>query len=155
MPESWQIRGVREAEADAVVELWDRMVRQIPDGGPLTATGRRHLARMVATAAWHRQTFCLVAVRGDEVLGLSRLGPGDGLLPGAVGEVQELYVRPGLPKAGELRSRLAEAVISRLRELGAAPLRKLVAADDPGEQRFWAGQRFTADMVVMSSYDNS
>jgi len=263
MPESLQVRRIREADAGAVVDLWDRMCREVPDGGPLTPAGRRRLARMLAMTAWHRQSFCLVAVRNDDLItarhddptatpndnpatvrsndptaaqdddptagrrplsdlgrnvrdddqtatpidhpatvsddlitaqddnptagrrpprdvggnardddpiatcddelvagrneevlgfGLGRLDAGAGLLPGVVGEVEELYVPPDLPGAEELRVRLAEAVIGRLRELGASPLRKLVTADDPGEQRFWAGQGFEADMVVMSSY---
>jgi hypothetical protein len=148
MPE---IRRIREADAEAVVELWDRMCREVRDGGPLTEAGRRHLARMLAVTAWHRQAFCLVAVEGDDLLGfaLGRVDTGDGLLPGAVGEIQELYA------PGALRIRLAAAVIGRLRELGVSTLRTLVTAGEPAEQRFWAEQGFEADMVVMSNYDES
>jgi len=152
MPE---IRRIREADAEAVVELWDRMVREVPDGGPLTEAGRRHLGRMLAITAWHRETFCLVAVEGDEVLGfgLGRVDIGDGLLPEAVGEIQELSVAPGTPDAAALKVRLAEAVIARLRALGTTTMRKTLAADEPAEQRFWADRGFEADMVVMSAYD--
>jgi hypothetical protein len=145
MPE---IRRIREAEADAAVELWDRMCRAAPDGGPLTDDGRRRIGRMLAIAAWHRNTFCLVAVdEQDRVtgFGLGRLDDGDGLLPAVVGEVQEVY-------APDDRERLADAVIARLRELGASTLRVTVAADDPADQRFWARQGFTDDLVVMSRY---
>jgi hypothetical protein len=149
MPVSPQIRRIRETDADAVVELWDRMCREVRDGGPLTAAGRRNLARMLAVTAWHRDTFCLVATDGDEVVGfaLGRIDTGDGLLPGVIGEIQELYAPAGL------RIPLAGAVIARLRELGAATLRTRVAADEPEEQQFWSGQGFEADMVVMSRYD--
>ena len=103
MPE---IRRIREADAEAVVELWDRMVREVPDGAPLTEAGRRHLGRMLAITAWHRETFCLVAVEGDEVLGfgLGRVDIGDGLLPEAVGEIQELSVAPGTPETNQKKS---------------------------------------------------
>ena len=151
MPE---IRRIGEADAEAVVELWDRMARELPDGGPLTAAGRRNLARMLAILAWHREAFCLVAVDGDDLLGfgLGRVDSGDGLLPCVDGEVQEVYVLPG---AAGLKMRLAEAVQARLRELGASTLRVRVAADDPREQRFWAERGFEADMIVMSHYDHA
>lgn len=144
-----EIRRIREQDADAVVELWDQMCRAVPTGGPLTGAGRRRLSRMLAATAWHRDTFCLVAVRDGQLVGfgLGHLDAGDGLLPEVVGEVQELFAPP------ELRGRLAAAVAARLHELGAGTLRKRVGTDDPAEQRFWAGQGFEADMVVMSRYD--
>jgi L-amino acid N-acyltransferase YncA len=146
------VRRIREREAAAAVELWDRMCREVRDGGPLSEQGRRNLRRMLEAAAWHRETFCLVAVRDGEVLGfgVGRLDPGDGLLPGAVGELQELYVPA--EHGEELKRRLATAVIERLRADGPWTLRKLVAADEPGQQGFWASLGFEADMVVMSSY---
>ena len=149
-----EIRRIAEPEAGAVVELWDAMCRAVPDGGPLTAQGRRHLLRMLECAAWHRDTFCLVAASGAGVLGfaMGHVEAGDGLLPGAVGEAGELYVRPSAPSAAGLRRRLAEAVVERLLALGADPLRSRVAADDPGAQAFWAGLGFEPDMVVLSRY---
>ena len=149
MTDSPQIRRIRETDADAVVELWDRMGREVRDGGPLTDAGRRNLARMLAMTAWHRDTFCLVATDGDEVVGfaLGRIDIGDGLLPEVVGEIQEVYAPAGL------RLPLVEAVIGRLRADGAPSLRTRVAADEPEEQEFWAAQGFEADMVVMSRYD--
>ncbi|MET0418936.1 MAG: hypothetical protein ABW022_23215 [Actinoplanes sp.] len=145
-----EIRRIREAEAETVVELWDRMCAETPDGGPLTEAGRGHLSRMLAVTAWHRTAFCLVAVVGGEVagFGLGRVDTGDGLLPDARGEVQEVYA-PGAP---EVRARLAAAVIARLREMGVSTLRTQVAADEPAEREFWAGQGFEADLLVMSSY---
>ncbi len=145
MPESIEIRRIRESDAEAVVALWDRMCREVRDGGPLTAAGRRHLGRMLAVTAWHHNAFCLVAVDGDEPVGfgLGRLDTGDGLLPEVVGEIQEVY------GPGAVRRRLAEAVIA---ELGAVTLRVRVAADEPEDRRFWAGLGFEADMVVLSRY---
>lgn len=143
-----EIRRIREADADAAVVLWDRMCGEVRDGGPLTGQGRRHIGRMLAITAWHRDAFCLVAVDGDgEVrgFGLGRIDTGGGLLPELVGEIQEVY-------PAELRTELAHAVIARLRELGARTLRTRVAADEPEEQRFWAGFGFEQDMVLFSRY---
>jgi hypothetical protein len=148
------IRRIRESEGEAVVELWSRMNAAVPDGGPLVPRGRRNLRRLLEIASFHRETFCLVAVRpgpgGDEIagFGMGHVSPGDGLLPGAVGEAGELY----LPGDDAGRRRLAEAVVARLRAAGCSVIRSDVAADEPGEQAFWAGLGFEADMVVMSKY---
>ncbi len=150
MPE-YEIRRIRESDAGDVVELWDRMCRETPDGGPLTETGKHNLARMLAALAWHRNSFALVAVRGGTVagFGLGRVDTGDGLLPDAIGEIQELYA----PSADGLRRKLAEAVAARLRESGVTTLRATVASDDPSTQEFWRGLGYESDMVVMSIYE--
>jgi hypothetical protein len=144
------IRRITQDEGAAVVELWDRMCREVPDGGPLRPCGRRNLRRMLETAAFHRDTFCLVAVRPDGgIAGFAtgHLDTGDGLLPGLVGEAQELYA----PDAG-VRRRLAAAVVDRLEHEGARVIRSAVPADEPDARAFWAGLGFEADMVVLSRY---
>jgi hypothetical protein len=145
------IRRIRQDEGEAVVELWDRMCRQVADGGPLRPCGRRNLRRMLEIAAYHRETFCLVAVpvAGGPVLGfaMGHLDAGDGTLPGVVGEAGELHA----PDAA-VRRRLADAVVERLAAAGAQVIRSTVAADEPAEQAFWAGLGFEADMVVLSRY---
>ena len=82
-----EIRRVRDGEGDALGQLWDRMCREVPDGGPLTARGARNLSRMLDVSAWHRDAFCLVAVDGEEIVGFvnGRLDVEDGLLPGLAG----------------------------------------------------------------------
>jgi hypothetical protein len=114
-----EIRRIREPEGAAVVQLWDRMCREIVDGGPLTPQGRDHLRRMLEAAAWHRGTFCLVAVLDGEVTGFAvgRVDTGDGLLPGAVGQLEELWAEPG-PDRDAVKRALAEAAIARLRAAG-------------------------------------
>src|ERR1044071_3520882 len=94
-----------EHEAEQTVELWDRMCRETPDGGPLRPVGRANLKRMLAMQAWHRESFCLVAVDDGNVVGFvtGRVEAGDGLLPGVVGELNERYVVPAHPDADALR----------------------------------------------------
>lgn len=150
MPE-YEIRRIRESDAGEVVELWDRMGREVPDGGPLTEAGRGRLVWMLAALAWHRNAFALVAVRGGAIAGfaLGRVEAGDGLLPDAVGEIQELYA----PGADQLRRDLADAVTARLRGCGVTTLRARVASDDSSAQEFWRGRGYEPDMVVMSMYE--
>jgi hypothetical protein len=144
------VRRIRQDEGEAVVELWDRMCREVVDGGPLRPCGRRNLRRMLEVAAFHRDTFCLVAVRPDGGIAgfaMGHLDAGDGLLPGLVGEAQELYAA-----GDDVRRRLADAVVARLEAAGAQVIRSTVAADEPDTQRFWTGLGFEADMVVLSRY---
>jgi hypothetical protein len=110
---------------------------------------------MLASLAWHRNGFALVAIRGAEVVGfgLGRIGAGDGLLPDAFGEIQELYVPADATGAAELRRELAQAVSAQLRDRGVTTLRATVASDDPADREFWAGLGFEFDMVVMSKYE--
>src|SRR5688572_27708183 len=122
------------------------MCRETPDGGPLRPVGRANLKRMLAMQAWHRESFCLVAVEppdetpadgapadrtpadrtpatgtpadripaGDVVVGFvtGHVATGDGLLPGAVGELNERYVVPEHADAEALRRRLVEAAVA-------------------------------------------
>jgi hypothetical protein len=145
-----EIRRITAPEGAAVTELWDRMCRQVPDGGPLSEAGRRNIQRMLELAAWHHQTFCLVAVEDGEVVGfvVGRADPADGLLPGLVGQVEELYA----PEAA-LRRRLAEAAIATLREHpGMGTIRHIFDIEDREERELFTGLGFEADMVCLSLY---
>jgi hypothetical protein len=149
------IRRITHDEGEAVVELWDRMCRAVVDGGPLRSCGRRNLRRMLEVAAFHRDTFCLVAVRptaggaGEEIAGfaMGHLSTGDGLLPGVVGEAEELYATDD-----DVRRRLATAVIERFEAAGAQTVRTTIGADEPADIAFWTGLGFEADMVTLSRY---
>jgi len=158
------IRRIRDldSEAEQAVELWDRMCRETPDGGPLSRVGRANLKRMLAMLAWHRESFCLVAVEANEpaerIVGfvVGRLESGDGLLPGAAGELTEWYVPPERADADELRRRLLEAAIAELRAGGAGwVVRAELDKDDRAERAFLEGLGFEADMVTLSLYDDT
>lgn len=148
-----EIRRIREPEAGAVAELWDRMCREIPDGGPLPAGGRERIAAMLAASAWHHHAFCLVAVHSGTVVGFvnGRLDAGDGLLPGLSGELECVWVLPDARGDG-LTHRLARAGIDWLRQRGAAVIHSLICADNPAAAEFWTGLGFQADMTCMSLY---
>jgi GNAT superfamily N-acetyltransferase len=148
-----EIRRIHESEGDTVGGLWDRMCREVEDGGPLTERGRRNLSRMLAMCAWHRDAFCLVAVRGDQIIGFvnGRVSIGDGLLPELLGEIDSLYVVPEERGQGISRA-LAEAGISRLRGEGARTIRYLSCADAHDDHRFWQALGFEPDMLCLSLY---
>ncbi|WP_378732889.1 GNAT family N-acetyltransferase [Nocardia brasiliensis] len=150
-----EVRRIRRGEGDVVGGLWDRMCREIVDGGPLTERGRADLSRMLDMGAWHRDSFCLVAVGNSQIVGFAngRVDIGDGLLPGISGEIDSLYVLPEHRGAGISRA-LAESAIGWLRERGADPIRYLSCAEAHDDHRFWASLGFEADMVCLSLYSN-
>jgi GNAT superfamily N-acetyltransferase len=148
-----EIRRINDGEGETVGHLWDRMCREIPDGGPLTDHGRRNLSRLLDVSAWHRDAFCLVAVEDGEIIGFvnGRLDVEDGLLPGQSGRIESLYVVP--PSRGEGTSRaLAEAAIAWLRDRGAHTLHYLSCKDATDDHGFWQSLGFEPDMVCLSSY---
>lgn len=150
MPE---IRRITEADADAVAALWDRMCREIPDGGPLDEAARSRISRMLATTALHHSAFCLVAVHDGRPLGFvnGRVDPGDGLLPGLVGEIDSLWVAPEI-RAGGVGTALAAAAVALLRDRGVWTVRTLICADNAEAAEFWRGAGFSADMTCFSLY---
>lgn len=148
-----EIRRVTQEQAPAVAAIWDRMCTGTPDGGPLTPQGRTNIERMVAMAAFHHQTACLVAVDGADVVGfvLLRADAGDGLLPCLAGEVQELYAVPEVEP--NLADRLADAAVAWLREREDLwTIRVLRDAEDTAGHDLWRRRGFVADMVVLSQY---
>lgn len=86
-----EIRRIRQTEAEAVTELWDEAGRSVPDGGALTERGRRNIAAMLVLAASSHRAACFVddGLNGFVLAELVQ----DGLLPGQLGLVEELYAR--------------------------------------------------------------
>ncbi|HEX6357576.1 GNAT family N-acetyltransferase [Actinophytocola sp.] len=150
-----EIRRIHDGEGEVAGHLWDRMCREVPDGGPLTEEGRRRLSRMLDIAAWHRNAFCLVAVDGKELVGFvnGRVDDEDGLLPGQEGRIDSLYVVPPLRGKGVSRA-LAEAAVAWLRARGAHTIRCLSCAGATEDHGFWQTLGFEPDMVVLSNYLN-
>jgi GNAT superfamily N-acetyltransferase len=148
-----EIRRIHEIEGDTVGGLWDRMCRELEDGGPLTEQGRRNLSRMLAMSAWHRDAFCLVAVDEGQIVGFvnGRIDNEDGLLPCLAGEIDSLYVVPERQGAGISRA-LAEAAVGWLRDRDAHTIRYLSCAGASDDHRFWRGLGFEPDMVCLSLY---
>jgi GNAT superfamily N-acetyltransferase len=77
---------------------------------------------------------------------------GDGLLPGAAGEIDALYVVPAARGRG-LSRRLAVTAVAWLRERGATwTVRMRVCSEDAEAIAFWSSLGFEPDMTVLSLY---
>jgi GNAT superfamily N-acetyltransferase len=148
-----EIRRIHDREGETVGGLWDRMCRELEDGGPLTEQGRRDLSRMLAMCAWHRDAFCLVAVDGSRIVGFvnGRVSSEDGLLPGLIGEIDSLYVVPEDRRSGISRA-LAEAAVGWLRDRDVHTIRYLSCAEADDDHKIWRGMGFVPDMVCLSLY---
>ncbi len=148
-----EISRIKPTQAQTVAALWDRMCREVVDGGPLTERGMANVDRMLQVASFHHETTCLVATEDEEILGfvLARVDPGDGLRPSLAGEVHELYVVPEARHRG-LGTDLAAAAVRWLRAHGARAIRTLVCADNTDSREFWQRQGFEPDMVCLSLY---
>jgi hypothetical protein len=124
----FEIRRIRQTEAEAVTDLWDEAGRSVPRGGPLKECGRRKIAAMLVLAESHQRAACFVALDGEQPVGLVVAEIDEGLLPGRGGVVAELYARGD---AATERA-LAEAAIAWLWEQGAGAIRSEVPLDEPG-----------------------
>jgi hypothetical protein len=129
-----EIRRIREDEGEAVAALWQELA-----GGVLTPEGQARIARMLSATAWHRDVVTLVAVDEDGVAAFQmvRVDDGGGLLPGAVGWLEE-----GWPR----RDDLIEAALAELRARDVRTFR--VLAED-GED--WPG--WEPELRVLARYE--
>ncbi len=82
---------------------------------------------------------------------LTRVDPGDGMLPCAVGDLAEFYVVPERRGQG-ISVALATAAVTWLRERDVWTVRKLICAGAHDEQAFWRSAGFEADMLCLSLY---
>jgi hypothetical protein len=98
-----EIRRIRQTEAEAVTDLWNEA-----GGGVLKERGRRNIAAMLVLAASSHRVACFV---DDDLNGfvLAELVE-DGLLPGRLGLVEELYARGDV----ELERALVQAAVDWL-----------------------------------------
>ena len=125
-----EIRRICQTEAEAVTDLWDEAGRSVPDGGPLKERGRRNIAATLVLAASHPSAACFVAVADDVVRGFVMAELDEGLLPGRVGRVEELYARGD---AGTERA-LVQAALDWLWAHDVSAIRADVALDEPGAE---------------------
>jgi hypothetical protein len=129
----FEIRRIRQTEAEAVTDLWDEAGQSVPDGGALTERGRRNIAAMLVLAASSHRAACFVALDNGEPVGLvmAELAD-DGLLPGRFGRVAELYARGG----ADVERSLVQAAVAWLHDRGVPVIHAEVPLDEPGEEIF-------------------
>lgn len=151
-----KVRKIDDGEGEIVASLWDEQARADADGAPLSARGRRNIARMLDMCAWHERQVCLVAEDDGRIVGFAcaYVDAGAGLLPGLLGEIEALYVTPQARGRGTSGA-LAQAIVEKLSERGAGTIRNLLCIEDQEAHSFWEAQGFERDMVCMSLYQES
>jgi L-amino acid N-acyltransferase YncA len=119
----------------------------VPDRGPI----RRWIARTTETD----EAVCLVPELDGGVAGyLLASVSGHPAMPGVVGDLEELYVRPG-PDQDAVKRELVEAGVAWARARGARVIVGTVGLDAPWtaeELGFWASLGFDNDTTEVKRY---
>lgn len=128
------VRAATEADADAIVALWDA-------AGMLDYTPEPHddLARTRA----HDPGLVLVAEQGGRVVGTVT-----GTWDGRRGWIMRLAVDPGARRSG-IGSRLVDEVEARLRERGAQRANLLVVTHNREALAFWRERGYQSPVPVV------
>jgi hypothetical protein len=144
-----EIRRIEEDEGAAVAALWDALGRSVPDGAALRPAWRERIARMLSATAWHREAFTLVAIEAGTVVGfrLARVDAGDGLMPEAVGRLEEAW-----PLEGPAAEALVAAAVAELRSRGVVAIRVDADVDDPAQQAVWRARGWEPEQVTWATY---
>ena len=149
-----QIRRIDQLEAEQVTELWDAAARAVRDGGPLKPRGRRAIAAMLTLAATHPLAACFVAEEDGALAGFVVAELSHGLLPGALGTVEELYAVPGEHREATARA-LAEHAAAWLHAQGAQVVRLEAPEDEPDALAVAAALGWQREAVRFATYAGS
>jgi predicted N-acetyltransferase YhbS len=151
------IRRIRVDEALAVRELYRESVREAAERHPedrleISEQGLDNLETHFRLGAVHEDVITLVAEDDGEFVGfvLAEVERGRSL-PGAAGQVAELWTGPG---RRQLREELVREAIRLLRERGAGPIFHTDDAKDP-EREPWESLGFAPDVVRFSLYPSA
>jgi ribosomal protein S18 acetylase RimI-like enzyme len=145
-----RIRRVKETEAPKILELW-RANGEEDIGGPVGLCEDNNLEHIRQNAT-HPEAICLAEEQGELigfVMGRQTSHP---TLPGTVGEIEELNVRPSARRAGVGRS-LVEGAVAYLREAGADVFRTEADIESEGALAFMRAIGWENDMTVFSRYE--
>jgi hypothetical protein len=150
------IREIRPEEAAGVTDLYLEACRLLaeldPDSGvPNWDTINRWITR----TAQSDQAVCLIKEVEGAIVGnlLASITPHPAM-PGVLGTLEELHVRPG-PDTGRMRVELVEAGIAWARAREASPIQTTVALDAPltnEDLSFWTSVGFEHDQALVTRY---
>jgi ribosomal protein S18 acetylase RimI-like enzyme len=147
-----RIRRVNENEAPLVLELW-RANGEESVGGPVFLCAENILEHIRGNAT-HPDAICLVAEEDGQLVGfVTAQRTTHPTLPGAVGEIEELYVQPPARRAGVGRA-LVDGAVEHLREQGADVFKTQADLEREGALAFLKAIGWENDMTVFSLYDD-
>jgi ribosomal protein S18 acetylase RimI-like enzyme len=146
-----QIRRVHESEAPQILELW-RANGEEAVGGQVELC-EDNILEHVRQNATHPEAICLVAEDDGELLGfVTAKRTSHPTLPGAAGDIEELYVRPSARRVGVGRA-LVERAVAILKEQGAEVFRIQADIESSGALAFFKAIGWENDMTVFSRYE--
>jgi GNAT superfamily N-acetyltransferase len=150
-----QIRRIRTDDVTTVVDLWADYATELSDPAEgLSAESRSAVERHLAANAEHPDATCLVAVRDGAVVGFATAATfTHPTLPGALGEIEELYVAADHRREG-IATALAEGILAWMDAHGASVMKVRIGRGlgEPQAIAFWEAVGFEADLVECSRY---
>lgn len=151
------IRRVRVEDAPRVRELYRAAVQEAAERYPedrigISENGLSNLETQFRLGAVHEDEATFVAEEDGDLVGFVTAAVTRGrALPGVAGEIEELWVQPGVRRA-ELERRLAETTLAWLRDRGARAIFHTDDATHP-QREPWQTLGFEADVIRFSLYD--
>jgi L-amino acid N-acyltransferase YncA len=150
------IREIRRDQAASVTDLYLEMCRRlserdsdwgVPDWDPIN--------RWILRTTESDDAVCLVAeVEGSIVGYLLASVARHPAMPGVLGTLEELHVRPG-PSEERLKNQLVDGGITWARDRGASPIQTTVGLGSPWfdqELSFWTSIGFEHDQALVTRY---
>jgi hypothetical protein len=150
------IREIRRDEAAPVTELYLGMCRVLADADPdWGVPDRDPIHRWILRTTETDDAVCLVSEVHEAIVGflLASIARHPAM-PGVLGTLEELHVRPG-PDVEQGKRDLVQAGIAWARDRGASPIQTTVGVASPWadeELAFWTSVGFEHDQALVTCY---
>lgn len=152
-----QIRTLEAHEAGRVCDLWLQMCREA--GTPLPEKSAQIILNNLKQYASHQIAHCFVAEEQQHIIGfVTCCVLAHPIMPGLSGEIEELYIQPGIHQR-EMKAALIREAVIFLQTQGASSIhtRICVGEEDCPEadlRAFWQSQGWENDMTIYSIYSD-
>ncbi len=152
-----QIRKMEEHEAERVRDLWLHMCAEA--GTPLSETSAQLILTNLKHYASHSAVHCFVAEEQHSINGFITCSvTSHPVMPGLAGEIEELYVQPGIHQH-ETQANLVKQAVIFMQAQGARSIhaRSCIGKECPEEEElraFWQSLGWENDMTIFSIYSN-
>jgi predicted N-acetyltransferase YhbS len=143
----FQVRRIKEEEAEAVLALWDEAAEH-----GLDARGAANITLHLRRCASHPDALCFVAESAGSLVGfVTAFSSTHPTLPGTAGDIEELYVRPHARRGG-VGTALVWRAAAALRERGASVIRARANTDSPQALQFCRAVGWENEFATFSLY---
>lgn len=152
-----QIRNMHEREAERVRDLWLLMCAEA--GTPLPESSAQVILANLKQYAAHPDVHCFAAEEQHSLIGFVTCSvTKHPVMLGLTGEIEELYVQPGLHQQA-VQAELVSQAVAFMKGRGARSIHTQIGIGEEspkeGKQRaFWQLLGWENDMTIYSIYSN-